>query len=113
MTSLIRKQLNDQLLRTRDNLKPESLIFDSLVQVTNLIDLFFYYMENEVDKTMHNISKRIETAERDVEKKKPKEAVKVLKKAVKKNEKLVKIDREVRDPMIKKCKKEMKKGKKK
>ena len=61
---------------------------------------------------MHQISKRMATAERDVKKGKPNEAVKVLKKAEKKNEKLVKIDRDVRDPMIKKCKKMMKKGKK-
>jgi len=62
-----------------------------------------------MDKKMHAISKRMETAEKDIKKGKTKEAGRVLKKAVKKNEKLVKIDRDVRDPMIKKCKKEMKK----
>ena len=61
---------------------------------------------------MHKVTKKIEAAEKDVMKGKPKEAVKVLKTAAKKNEKLVKIDREVRDPLIKECKKDMKKGKK-
>lgn len=49
-------------------------------------------------------------AEKDVKKGSSKQAVKVLKKAEKKNEKLVKIDKSVRDPMIdkfKKVKKEM------
>ncbi len=59
---------------------------------------------------MHQVSKRMKTAERDVKKGKPKEAVKVLDKAVKKNEKLVKIDREVRDPEIKAYKKMKMKG---
>ena len=51
-------------------------------------------------------------AEKDVKKGKDAAAIKTLKGAEKKNEKLVKIDRDVRDPMIDKCKKEMK-GKKK
>ena len=60
-----------------------------------------------VDKKMHQVTKRMETASKDIKKGEPKAAEKVLKKAEKKNEKLVKIDREVRDPMIKKCKKMM------
>lgn len=64
-----------------------------------------------MDKKMHQVTKRMETAEKDVKKGEPKAALKTLKKAEKKNEKLVKIDRDVRDPMIKKCKKMM--GKKK
>jgi len=56
---------------------------------------------------MHQVTKRMETAVRDIKKGKPKMAAKVLKKAEKKNEKLVKIDRDVRDPMIAKCKKAM------
>lgn len=54
---------------------------------------------------MHQVTKRMETAARDIKKGKPKQAEKILKKAEKKNEKLVKIDREVRDPLIAKCKK--------
>lgn len=64
-----------------------------------------------MDKKMHQVTKRMETAEKDVKKGKVKEAIKTLDKAEKKNEKLVKIDKTVRDPMIKKCKKMMK-GKK-
>jgi hypothetical protein len=49
----------------------------------------------------------METAVRDINKGKKKAATTVLKKAEKKNEKLVKIDRDVRDPLIAKCKKSM------
>ena len=56
---------------------------------------------------MHQVSKRMETAKKDIKHHKLAEAEKVLSKAEKKNEKLVKIDRTVRDPLIKKCKKEM------
>lgn len=63
-----------------------------------------------MDKKMHQVSKRMKTAEKDIKKGKSKEAVKVLKKAVKKNEKLVKIDKNVRDPEIKAFKKMKKKG---
>ncbi len=60
---------------------------------------------------MHQVSKRMKTAEHDIAKGKKKEAVNVLKKAVKKNEKLVKYDRDVRDPEIEKYEKMKKKGK--
>ena len=65
-----------------------------------------------MDKKMHQVTKRMKTAEDDIKKGKEKEAVKVLNKAEKKNEKLVKIDRDVRDPKIEKYDKMMKKGKK-
>ena len=72
-----------------------------------------------MDKKMAKVSKKIRTAEKDIRKKKPKQAEKVLKKAVKENVKLTKIDREVRDPAMKKlkklehsgCHKPLKKGK--
>lgn len=63
-----------------------------------------------MDKKMHQVSKRMKTAEHDIRKGKKKAAVQVLKKAVKKNEKLVKIDKNVRDPQIKAYKKMKKKG---
>jgi hypothetical protein len=71
-------------------------------------------IEEEMDKKMHKITESMKSAVKDIDKDKPKAAEKVLKGAEKKNEKLVKIDKEVRDPMIEKCKKEMpmKKGKK-
>ena len=62
-----------------------------------------------MDKKMHQVTKKMETAAQDIKKGKKKAALQTLKKAEKKNEKLVKIDREVRDPLIDKCKKEMKK----
>jgi hypothetical protein len=65
-----------------------------------------------LDKKMHQVTKRMKTAEKDVKKGAAKAAVKVLEKAEKKNEKLVKIDRDVRDPIIEKFEKMKKKGSK-
>lgn len=62
-----------------------------------------------MDKKMAKITKEMKVAEKDVKKGKPKAAVKELKKAEKKNVKLTKIDREERDPFIKKAKKMLKK----
>ena len=62
-----------------------------------------------MDKKMHQVTKRMKTAEKDLKKGKPKQAVRVLKKAEKKNERLVKIDKNVRDPLIDKAKKVAKK----
>jgi hypothetical protein len=62
-----------------------------------------------MDKKMHKVTEKMKVAEKDIKKGKKGAAVKTLKSAEKKNEKLVKIDRDVRDPMIDKCKKMMKK----
>ena len=66
-----------------------------------------------MDKKMHKVTEKIKIAEKDIKKGDKKDAVKTLKKAEEKNEKLVKIDKDIRDPMIKKCKEEMKMKKKK
>jgi len=58
-----------------------------------------------MDKKIHKITENMKVAEKDVKKGKPKAAVKVLKKAEKKNEKLKVEDRDKRDPMIDKFKK--------
>lgn len=80
--------------------------------IRNMLDIVTYLKDlfegKNVDKKMHQVTKRMKTAVKDIKKDEPKKAEKVLKKAEKKNEKLVKIDRDVRDPMIKKCKKMMK-----
>ncbi len=68
-------------------------------------------IEEAMDKKMSKVTKQMKTAERDIKKGKKASAVKALKSAEKKNVKLTKIDREVRDPMIDKCKKMMKKRK--
>jgi 23S rRNA pseudoU1915 N3-methylase RlmH len=94
------KELKKQIEVTRMSLLPDSLVLDGCIEVTNLIDMFFNYLEKNMDKKMHKVSKKIETAEKDIKKGKKAEAVKVLKKAVKKNEKLVKIDKTQRDPVI-------------
>lgn len=63
-----------------------------------------------MDKKMHKVTEKMRVAEKDIKKGKPKEAMKVLKGAEKKNEKLVKIDRTVRDPAMKEYQKMKKKG---
>ena len=77
------------------------------VPFKQLISLFKLYLQHWVnmDKKMHEVTKKIERAEKDIAKKLPKVATKVLKSAVKKNEKLVKIDKNVRDPIVNKYKK--------
>lgn len=63
-----------------------------------------------MDKKIHKVTLKMKKAEKDVKQGKSKAAVKVLKGAEKKNEKLKREDRDVRDPMIakfKKAKKEM------
>ncbi len=67
-------------------------------------------LEKEMDKKMAKVTKQMKTAERDVKAKKPAAAVKALKGAEKKNVKLTKIDRDVRDPKIKAFDKMKKKG---
>ena len=63
-----------------------------------------------MDKKMANVTKKMKMAVKDIKKDRPKEAVKVLMGAEKKNVKLTKIDREVRDPEIKELKKMKKRG---
>ena len=58
-----------------------------------------------MDKQIHKITKKMKVAEKDIKKGKKKEAVKVLKHAEKKNEKLKRIDRDKRDPIIDSAKK--------
>ena len=58
-----------------------------------------------MDKQIHKITKKMKAAEKDIKKGKKKEAVKVLKKAENKNEKLTRLDRDVRDPIIASAKK--------
>ena len=58
-----------------------------------------------MDKKMHKVTEQMEKAKKDIQKHMPSKAVNVLKSAEKKNEKLVKIDKNVRDPLIEKEKK--------
>jgi len=67
-------------------------------------------LEKLMDKKMAKVTKQMKTAERDVKKGQPLAAVAALKGAVKKNVKLTKVDREVRDPEIKAYKAMKKKG---
>ena len=63
-----------------------------------------------MDKKMAKVTKQMKTAGRDIKAGNKSEALKTLKGAEKKNVKLTKIDREIRDPLIKKEKKMAKKG---
>lgn len=67
-------------------------------------------LEDKMDKKMAKVTKQMKTAERDIKKGDKEGAVKALKGAEKKNVKLTKIDRTVRDPEIKAYKKMKKKG---
>lgn len=108
----IEEKIRRQINKTKENLKEDAFVVDGLREMTELIFLFFNYLEAKaMDKKMHQVTKKMQTAEKDVKRGQPKKAVQALKKAEKKNEKLVKIDREIRDPLIEKCKKNMK-GKK-
>ncbi len=53
-----------------------------------------------MDRRMHKVTKKIGTAEHNIRKGKSKAAERVLKAAATANEKLVKIDKNVRDPEI-------------
>lgn len=113
-THVIPTEIETQLIATKLALRPDAGIYDGCKAICDLIEIFYHYLEGKVmDKKMHAVTKQIKTAEKDIKKGEPKKAAKVLKKAEAKNEKLVKIDREVRDPLVKECKKDMKKGKKK
>ena len=63
-----------------------------------------------MDRKMKNVTRYIKTAGRDIKSGKKSAALKALKGAEKKNVKLTKIDREIRDPLIKKAKKMERKG---
>jgi anaerobic ribonucleoside-triphosphate reductase len=72
--------------------------------------MLFHKRGKVMDKKMHKITKKIESAEKAMEHKNPKKAEKILKGAAKANEKLVKIDKNVRDPQVEKYKKMKKRG---
>ncbi len=63
-----------------------------------------------MDKKMAKVTSAMKTAGRDIKSGKKSAALKALKGAEKKNVKLTKIDREIRDPLIAKEKKMAKKG---
>lgn len=107
----VRNKLEKQLEETFKDLEPTNTVYKGLKSFHKLLVLYFSYLQGDyMDKKMHQVTKKMEVAAKDISKGKPKEAKKVLKKAEKKNEKLVKIDKNVRDPMIKKCKKIISKG---
>lgn len=64
-----------------------------------------------MDKKMHEVTRKMKTAGHKLKAGKSKDAAALLKGAEKQNEKLVKQDRDVRDPKIKACDKMMKKTK--
>lgn len=67
-------------------------------------------LEKLMDKKMAKVTKQMKTAELDAKKGKPMAAVQAIKGAIKKNVKLTKLDRDVRDPEIKAYKAMKKKG---
>lgn len=105
-----KRSLSAQIEFTRQALRPESEVYWGLCEVTALIEMFFNYLEKEMDKKMAKVTKQMKTAGREMKKGDKAEAMKTLKKAEKKNVKLTKLDRTVRDPEIKAYKKMKKKG---
>ena len=116
------KEIETQIAVTRISIDPEAYVVDGLREITTLVEMFFNYaeelfnrnklmkqIEDTMDKKIHKITESMKLAEKDIKKGAPKAATSVLKGAEKKNEKLVKIDREVRDPIIKGALKAMKK----
>lgn len=77
------------------------IIVNQLIKQTQKLNK----LEISMDKKMHKVTEKMRSAEKDVKAGKSKAAVHVLKGAEKKNEKLVKMDKNVRDPMIDKFKK--------
>lgn len=59
-----------------------------------------------MDKKMKVVTEEMKMAEKSLKKGKKKKALKTLHKAERENERLTKIDKEVRDPFIEKCEKE-------
>jgi len=57
-----------------------------------------------MDKKMHKVTEKMKDVERDIKQKQMAPAIKKLHNAEKSNEKLVKIDKEVRDPLVEKAK---------
>lgn len=80
------------------------IISESIEEMREIYEQEQQYQES-MDKKMHKVTTSMKVAEKDIKKGKPELAVKTLKGAEKKNEKLVKIDKNVRDPIIDKTKK--------
>ncbi len=87
---------------------------ESYVQETMVIlkKIYEQVKRRKMDQKMAKVTKQMKVAAKDIKKGDKSSAVKALKGAEKKNVKLTKLDRDVRDPLVKKCKKEMKKKKK-
>lgn len=98
------------LLEAWNNLHPmHSMNGDMYIQDSMKI-MNQLYRESKMDKKMHKVTEKMRTAEGAIKSGKKKAAIKELKGAEKSNEKLVKIDKDVRDPLVDKAKKMMKKG---
>ena len=62
-----KRQLATQIEVTKIALQPSSKMIDGLIEITELIDMFFNYLEGTMDKKMHQVTKRMETAEKDAD----------------------------------------------
>lgn len=108
MNQITRDQINDQFKMTKSSLHPNATVYQGLKEFYKLIKMFHKYLQGEfkeMDKKMHQVTKKIKTAEKEIRDNKEKMAIKTLKKAEVKNEKLVKIDKTQRDPIINEAKK--------
>ena len=97
-------------VRSKQPIKSFAKTFHELIYSIMRINRRLINLEKKMDKKMAKVTKTMKVAERDIKAGKPKEAVKALKRAEKKNVKLTKFDRDVRDPEIEAYKKMKKKG---
>jgi hypothetical protein len=88
----------------------DEAVEDSLKMMKQIYNQHLQKEQKKMDKKMHKVTNSMKAAGKDILGGKPKLAAKVLKGAEKANEKLVKIDKDVRDPLVKKAKESMKKG---
>lgn len=71
------KELKKLIKETRKNLKPNSKMHDGLISITNLIECFYNYIEENVDKLINKVAKDMKKKDMPAAKK----DMKVLKKA--------------------------------
>lgn len=58
------KKIKRQIERVEALMNPEAMVHEALTEFTQLVRMFFNYMEIEVDKDFAQFKKRIEHAER-------------------------------------------------
>ncbi len=53
MKTVSKKALVNQIKATKENLKPEAFVVDGLIAMTDLMHMFFKYLESKIDKEIN------------------------------------------------------------